>query len=136
MIAMADLRASARSYLAAARTLNRRGKGKPDAAVYLCGYAVEIALKARICRTLAWAEFPETPGEFRSYQSFKTHDLDTLLHLAGGRVERLIKGATLTEWSLVRLWKPEQRYNPVGTYTEAEAAQTVAATAKIVEVLL
>ena len=41
-------------------------------------YVVELALKARICRTLKWASF-ETSG---GLQSFKTHNLDTLLKLA------------------------------------------------------
>jgi hypothetical protein len=35
-----------------------------DAATYVCGYAVEMALKARICQTLGWTNFPETNKEF------------------------------------------------------------------------
>jgi hypothetical protein len=31
-----------------------------DGSVYLCGYSVEIGLKARICRTLKWDGFPST----------------------------------------------------------------------------
>jgi HEPN domain-containing protein len=34
--------------------------GRYDGAAYLCGYAVELTLKARICRTLKWAGFPST----------------------------------------------------------------------------
>jgi len=30
--------------------------GKYDASVYLCGYAVELVLKARICKTLKWMD--------------------------------------------------------------------------------
>jgi len=30
--------------------------GRFDGAIYLCGYAVEVGLKARICRTLNWVE--------------------------------------------------------------------------------
>ncbi len=59
-----------------------------DGAVYVCGYAIEIALKERICRTLDWPEFFSTKREFDGLQSFKTHDLDILLHLSG--VERTI----------------------------------------------
>ena len=33
-----------------------------DGSVYLCGYAVELGLKARICRTLQWDEYP-TSGQ-------------------------------------------------------------------------
>ncbi|MCB0065385.1 MAG: HEPN domain-containing protein [Caldilineaceae bacterium] len=54
-----------------------------DGAMYLCGYAVELALKARICRTLKWAGYPSTRKEFEGYQSLRTHDLKVLLHLSG-----------------------------------------------------
>jgi len=35
-----------------------------DAATYLCGYAMELALKARICQTLGYTHFPQTNKEF------------------------------------------------------------------------
>jgi len=35
-----------------------------DAATYLCGYAIELALKARICQTLGYTHFPETNKAF------------------------------------------------------------------------
>lgn len=35
-----------------------------DGSIYLCGYAVEIALKERICRTLGWSGYPSTRREF------------------------------------------------------------------------
>ncbi|MDM8560116.1 hypothetical protein QUF82_14880 [Thiotrichales bacterium HSG14] len=35
-----------------------------DAATALCGYAIELVLKERVCRTLGWTDFPETNGEF------------------------------------------------------------------------
>lgn len=72
MITRAELRENARAHLRAARIL-RRSKAY-DSAVYLCGYAVEIALKARICQTLKWPGFPLTGGEFANKASFKTHE--------------------------------------------------------------
>ena len=39
--------------------------GHYDGVVYLCGYAVELALKARICETLDWDGYPSTNREFR-----------------------------------------------------------------------
>jgi hypothetical protein len=33
-----------------------------DGAYYLAGYSLELALKARICKTLNWADFPLTPN--------------------------------------------------------------------------
>jgi hypothetical protein len=68
-----DLRAIARARLRDAQAL--LAAKRFDAASYLCGYAVEIALKARICKTLGWDGFPQTAKEFRGFQSVKTHDL-------------------------------------------------------------
>ncbi len=90
-----------------------------DGAVYLCGYAVEIALKARICKTLRWPGYPLSRGEFQNFQSFKTHSLDVLLSLSG--IERKIKTDYLTEWSAVAAWDPEARYKPIGSVTSEEA---------------
>ena len=85
-----------------------------DGAIYLCGYAVEIALKARICKTLGWARgFPESRKEFEGYQSFKTHDLQALLHLSG--IETKIKGKYLADWSNMARWNSESRYNAIGS---------------------
>jgi HEPN domain-containing protein len=84
-----------------------------DGAIYLCGYAIELALKARICRTLKWHGYPSTNSDFKKYQSFRTHDLDVLLHLTG--LEIKIKTDFLAEWSAVAQWNPAARYQPVGT---------------------
>lgn len=35
-------------------------------AAYLCGYAVELTLKSKICMVLNWAGFPETRSEFET----------------------------------------------------------------------
>lgn len=56
MISTKDLKAIARARLRDAHLLLRAKRF--DGAFYLCGYAVELALKARICRTLKWAGFP------------------------------------------------------------------------------
>src|SRR5260370_34116417 len=49
-----------------------------DGSVYLAGYAVELALKARICRVLVLKEYPLELG-----QAFKVHNLEQLKVLAG-----------------------------------------------------
>ena len=136
MIFIADLEATARSYLRAARLLNRRSSSSPDASVYLCGYAVEIALKARICLTLGWAGCPSSKKEFEGYSSFKTHSLGHLLHLSGMETRFTTDPALWIEWSTAANWDPEQRYNRVGTKTGQDAADMIAATAKILRVLL
>jgi len=63
-----DLQKIARARLRDADVLYRAQRY--DGAIYLCGYAVEIALKARICKALAWvpldgrriSELPELPN--------------------------------------------------------------------------
>lgn len=90
-----------------------------DGAVYLCGYAVELGLKYKICKTLNWDGYPLTRNEFEGYSTFKTHKLDVLLHLSGA--EENIKSKFLAEWSAVSEWKPENRYQPIGNINEEEA---------------
>lgn len=99
--------------------------GRFDGAIYLCGYAVELALKRRICITLRWAGFPSTPGEFKNYQSLKIHSLDVLLSLSG--YERRIKKnpTTFAAWSDVGSWDPEARYKPVGKAGAADAQRVI-----------
>ena len=86
MIEATELRRMAEARQADAIVLHRAGRY--DAAMYLCGYAIELALKARICETLNWRAFPEERGEFRNYQSLQTHNLNVLLDFTGiqGRV--------------------------------------------------
>ena len=104
-----------------------------DAAIYLCGYAVEVALKARICRALRWAEFPQSRGEFRDYQSFRTHDLNVLLHLSGA--ETKIRPALVREWSAVSKWDPEARYRPPGSASRFDAEFMIQSVKAILSVL-
>lgn len=117
MLTRVDLKALAKARLADAVILhaNRRY----DGAVYICGYTVEAALKARICATLSWQGYPETRNEFQAYGSFRTHDLEALLHLSG--VETKVKSRLLPEWSVVTTWTPEIRYRRVGQATQAAA---------------
>ena len=99
-----------------------------DGAIYLCGYAIEITLKARICQALRWQGYPSSKREFHDYQSFRTHDLDVLLHLTGR--EQTIKTNFLAEWSAVAQWNPAARYQPVGT-AKRNDAQIMISAAKI-----
>ncbi len=132
MITRTDLRKTAPEYLQSAEIL--RGNRKYDVAIYLCGYAVEIALKDRICRTLKWPGFPSTSSEFSSYRSFQTHNLEVLLNLSASG--DTVKAAMGTDWSAIAQWNPEHRYNPRGMYTAADAASMVNAAQKALKVIL
>jgi HEPN domain-containing protein len=124
MIAVGDLRRIAQARLKDAEVLQRARRY--DGAVYVCGYAVEIALKARICRALRWGGYPSTRSDFERYQSFRTHNLDVLLHLSGR--ETRVKAGNLNEWSIVAVWDPNTRYGKIGWASHRDAATMIAAT--------
>jgi HEPN domain-containing protein len=121
MISPADLRLLARARLRDAVVLQRAGR--TDAAVYLCGYALEVVLKARICQTLRWTGYTETPNEFRDLRSFQTHDLSLLLRLSG--IEPRILRNHAREWNRVTIWTPEMRYRRIGSVTAHQAAAMI-----------
>lgn len=102
-----------------------------DGAIYLCGYAVEVALKARICKTLNWAEF--FPDREKNLQSFKTHKLEVLLKLSG--VESVVIPDFLADWSFVVGWDPESRYKPIGSAKQDETLQMISSARAVMGVL-
>ena len=131
MISVAELDNIARARIEDAKVLFTAGRF--DGATYLCGYAVEVALKARICGTLNWPEFPSTGGEFQAYRSFQTHELDVLLRLSGQ--EARIKQNHFALWNAVVVWKAESRYNVVGTAQQSDAAAMIRAAEELLAVL-
>jgi hypothetical protein len=102
--------------------------GRFDAAVYLCGYAVEISLKARICRTLRWTEFPNEPRDWRPHHAFlKIHDLRRLARWSGYAAE-LERPPDEIHWLEVNTWNPETRYELPGKTDRARAIRFLRAT--------
>ena len=131
MIPVAELDRIAQARLEDARAL--LAAGRPDGAIYLCGYAVEVALKARVCRQLNWPDFPRTSGEFNALKSFQTHSLDTLLRLSGQ--EANIKQSNFAEWNVVSTWNPEARYDIIGTATLPSATNMITAAVALMAAL-
>ncbi|MBC3784997.1 hypothetical protein [Spirosoma utsteinense] len=119
MLLKSDLKRIASARLADADALFSASRF--DGAAYLCGYVVEIVLKLRVCKTLQWEGFPESRKEFDGLASFKTHNLDALLHLSG--VENKIKQFYFSDWSTVKAWDPESRYSRVSMRTKSETLQ-------------
>lgn len=103
-----------------------------DGAWYLCGYAVELALKARICRTLKWADFPESSQDFNGLQSLKTHNLEILLRFS--RVENKVKTRRMAEWSKAVGWRPDRLYQN-RLATAQQSAEMVKCVERLLEVL-
>jgi HEPN domain-containing protein len=124
-----DLRKLSRARLKEAEVLYQAGKF--DAAVYLCGYSVELALKHRICMTLGWKEYPASRTK---YHSFFVHDLEVLLHLSGREAMILSKGR-LAYWNSVADWNPEYRYNAVGTAQKFQAEKMIKAVRELLRFL-
>jgi hypothetical protein len=98
-------------------------------AFYLCGYVLELALKARICKTLRWPKY----NVGSSYSSFKTHDLDVLLNLAG--LASKIQKKYVAEWLIVKSWKPERRYEPAKKVTRKNASAMLRHTRTLLKVV-
>lgn len=96
-----------------------------DGAKYLAGYAVETALKARVCKILD-SDYPET-GEIS--KSFLTHKFDTLVKLGGLQKtldNELSSNVNFkTNWSLATSWSEILRYNPIGTSTKTDVADII-----------
>jgi len=131
MISVAELDNIARARIEDAQALHTAGRF--DGATYLCGYAVEVALKARICRTLNWTEFPSTGSEFQAYRSFQTHDLDVLLRLSGQGPRIMQNHFPL--WNAVARWTVELRYNVPGVVQQPGATAMIQAAEEMVAIL-
>lgn len=84
-------------------------------AYYLAGYAVECALKACIAKQRKRFEFPP---KRKSVEKMYSHDLDTLLDVAG--LEPQLKKEIAANpdfaanWNTVRDWTSESRYETSG----------------------
>jgi len=131
MIARTSLRHIAWARLKDAEVLfnNRR----TDGAIYLCGYAIELALKSRICKSLKWKEFPDTKKEFEGFESLRTHNLDVLLAFSG--IEPKIKNNYMVEWSQVTGWNPELRYKPVGSAKRSDTRDMISSARTLLRAL-
>jgi HEPN domain-containing protein len=93
--------------------------GLYDGSAYLCGYVVELALKARICRVLDTADFPDS-GKLK--QVYGVHDLVQLLYLAGLKQKLGLANKQLFDnWSIAVPWNPEWRYGAVGKVSKQDA---------------
>ncbi len=100
-----ELKKLARLRLREAECLYR--SGFYSGSEYLCGYVVELALKARICKVLNLEEYPADDLKIA-----KTHDFDVLKLLAGLKQELGPGGnkELWENWTASTKWRPELRY--------------------------
>jgi hypothetical protein len=111
--------------------------GRLDGSIYVCGYSIELGLKAKICATPWWSGFPSTVGEFDTvidnFKKVRTHNFESLLKLSGH--DLLIKTNYMSHWSVVTVWTPESRYRPVAAVSRADARQMITSSATILQAL-
>ena len=108
--------------------------GRYDAVLYLSGYVLEAALKARICDTLGWEGFEEQSDDRPAlFRPLRVHDLNMLL-LYSGR-EAYVMSHLGVEWNDVKDWTPEIRYKPGGSVSRREVEQRLADIERIRRVL-
>jgi hypothetical protein len=103
-----------------------------DNATYLCGYGIELILKARICVDQGLPGYPETEAEFTAAKplKLKDHDFDRLLHLTKQTAH--IKANHLADWGTCQQWSPSTRYQAIGTATSKSAQEMIRATEVII----
>ena len=81
-----------------------------DASIYLCGYSIEIALKARLCQIQKWASLHKV---VQGYGTVRIHDLDRLLEMSGIDNRIRTHGSLFAMWNLVvNQWSVDIRYLP------------------------
>lgn len=95
------------------------GAQRWPAAYYLSGYAVECALKARVCRQFLEHDVPDK----KLVNAFYTHDLVILLSLSGAKQDKEDRCsrdiAFEINWNTVKDWDEESRYDCSTTETKA-----------------
>lgn len=81
-----------------------------EGAIYLCGYAVELALKYKICQRLGWNKY--LPAKFDNDRTFYTHKLEDLKFLSGMQDIFDDQNTPLwAYWSTMTSWNEQLRYN-------------------------
>ena len=133
MITCADLQNITHARLKDANVLltNRRY----DGAMYLVGYAVEIALKRRFCQDKGETSFPSAHTEFEVWRN--KHDVWLMTHSLQTLADATTWDCTSSwaEWSVFTKWAETLRYSPIGYAAPKDTKRMVAAAAVIVGVL-
>ncbi|MCP9751006.1 hypothetical protein [Ferruginibacter sp. HRS2-29] len=120
------------------------------ACIYLAGYALELALKYRICGIMKFTNgFPEDVPEFNTYYSdtrkillrstireirdIRHHKLPLLLRYSGEQFN--VESYFGAEWDAVKFWSPESRYtNPI--IRRQKAAEFLQSTRTIINAII
>ena len=97
----------------------------PDHAAYEAGHAVELALKARYCTFMQWADFPNDDKDRKARggpDCVHHHDLQRLLRVSPNSWH--IPHFANVQWDIVSDWDNQDRYKGIGHKIQ-EQAQTM-----------
>lgn len=123
-----DLQALARTRLSEARLLLRGGHA--SGAYYLIGMSVECAIKACIAKKTPRYQFPDKKFAAQCYE----HNLEKLIGVAGLEAARTAeRGVDATfdiNWSLLKDWDNESRYDSSTTIKQARDLYAAVASPK------
>lgn len=109
MISVSDLELVAQNRFADAECLLE--KDRFDGAVYLGGYALEMAFKVKLCKISGLSDFPENRSELKNLNNQTKHWFHhNLAKLEGHSGLNLSSPQYITEWSVVKQWDVEMRY--------------------------
>ena len=94
-------------------------------AVEMLVFALEIALKACICKTLNLEEYPDNIGNKQMAATFRTHKFDELLLFSGFQNKFELRSGNkwrYNSWSQATgKWDVSERYVNISKYTKADA---------------
>ena len=99
--------------------------GRNEGAVYLSGYSVELALKAKICAHLGWEKF-DVP-------ILRIHSLELLLRFTGLESR---KDSFAVYWNRFSAWDPQMRYDETISYDKFQANEQIRSAEALLEVFL
>jgi hypothetical protein len=81
-----------------------------EGAIYLCGYAVELALKYKIGQKLGWKKY--LPAKFDNERTFYTHKLEDLKFLSGMQdIFDDQNTSFYSYWTTIISWNEHLRYD-------------------------
>ena len=110
----------------------------PDGAFYLGGYAVELYLKAKICKHFDLPDFYDkyAPKSDLS-KTFLVHNLERLMLFSGLStkfVAAMQADQTLElSWANVKQWSEKNRYDIIGIRTVTDAARFINSVKTIIQ---
>lgn len=102
-----------------------------DDAYYLSGYAIELCLKARICKILGVDDFFNFDKKVAKelYRPYKNHDYTELILLSGlhSEFENLLGDPDFkVKWSILNKWNEKARYEDGRNPSEVKEFVTLA----------